>query len=98
MENVMDPATEPPYYSPAVKRVMIRYMPGCAHPDDVPDDEPLAAIGIDSLRSIDLLLDLESTFGITFPDEVITADNFSTAARIATTIANVFTAVRPEES
>jgi acyl carrier protein len=65
-----------------VKRVIARYLPDGAEPRSIPDEEPLASLGIDSMRTTDLLLKLESTFGITFPDEVITVEDFRTTANI----------------
>jgi acyl carrier protein len=41
-------------------------------------DTDLRDLGLDSMVAIDLLLDLEESFGITFPDEAIRADTFRT--------------------
>jgi acyl carrier protein len=39
----------------------------------------LEELGLDSLRAIDLLLDLEDTFNITFPDLMLSEEVFRTA-------------------
>ncbi|MDP9178430.1 MAG: phosphopantetheine-binding protein [Gemmatimonadota bacterium] len=39
-------------------------------------------MGLDSLNSINLLLDLEATFGISFPDEMLTPEILRTARKI----------------
>ena len=83
---IMNPGVEDSELTRRVKRVIARYLPHGEDPCDIPDQEALAVLGIDSMRSIDLLLQLESTFGVTFPDESITAENFSTAANIARTL------------
>lgn len=47
-----------------------------------PMDAALDELGLDSLSAINLLLDLEETFNIVFPDTLLTADTFKTAARL----------------
>ena len=39
-------------------------------------DQDLRDVGLDSMVAIDLLLDLEERFQITFPDELIRAETF----------------------
>jgi acyl carrier protein len=41
-------------------------------------DSNLQALGLDSMTAIELLLDLEQTFGIVLPDELLTAETFQT--------------------
>jgi acyl carrier protein len=72
-----------------VKCVIARHCRAGIDPSEIPDQEPLTAWGVDSMRSINLLLDLESAFAITFPDDLITAENFSTAGNIVRTVARV---------
>ncbi len=45
-------------------------------------DADLARLGLDSMTSIDLLMDIEREFGIVIQDEQITTDFFSTPATI----------------
>lgn len=39
-------------------------------------------LGLDSMGTIQLLLELEETFEVTFPDEVLTAETFATAGSL----------------
>jgi acyl carrier protein len=48
----------------------------------IPLDEDLTGMGLDSLKSVSLLLELENSFGFVFPDELMTAENFRTARNI----------------
>lgn len=42
----------------------------------------LKDLGLDSLASIELLLDLEEHYEIAFPDELLTEETFSTASTL----------------
>lgn len=45
-------------------------------------EQPLGEVGLDSMASIDLLLDLEDTFGIQIPDEELTENTFANLVEI----------------
>lgn len=47
-----------------------------------PVDENLNQLGLDSMSAVDLLLDLEESFGILFPDDLLTAETFQTASTL----------------
>lgn len=47
-----------------------------------PDDN-LGEAGLDSMASIDLLLDLEEAFDVTIDDDLLTENSFSTIREIA---------------
>lgn len=49
-------------------------------PADQPLDpaDSLQELGMDSMGTIQLLLELEETFSVTFPDEALTAETFAT--------------------
>ena len=49
---------------------------------DLAIDSSLQALGLDSMTAIELLLDLEQTFGIILPDELLTAETFRTPATL----------------
>jgi acyl carrier protein len=55
--------------------------------------EPLAPLqdlgeaGLDSMASIDLLLDLEKTFGVSIPDDDLTENSFATLEEIGRLVA-----------
>ncbi|MGV3662323.1 MAG: phosphopantetheine-binding protein [Prosthecobacter sp.] len=46
--------------------------------EPVPMDEDLGRLGLDSMASIDLLMEIESQMGLQIPDEMMTTDTFST--------------------
>jgi acyl carrier protein len=52
-------------------------------------DASLRDLGLNSLAAIDLMLDLEQTFAIVFPDEELTEQTFRTAGGIAAAVARV---------
>ncbi|MEU0486523.1 phosphopantetheine-binding protein [Streptosporangium sp. NPDC006013] len=43
-----------------------------------PVDATLVSLGLDSLRAVNLVLDLEETFNIEFPDSMLTGSTFGT--------------------
>lgn len=69
-----------------IKVVVARNLVEPVPPEQIGDDQPLDALGLDSLSSINLLLDLESTFGIAFPDEMLSPETLRTAGRIKAAI------------
>jgi acyl carrier protein len=44
---------------------------------ELSDDARLGSLGLDSLASIQLLVELEEAYAVSFPDERLTADTFS---------------------
>lgn len=55
------------------------HLPSVASADQIPMDTPLRELGLNSLRAVDLLLDLEDHFDVAFPDEALTDENFANA-------------------
>ena len=47
----------------------------------------LENLGVDSMKAIDLLLDIEEQLAIAIPDDQITRENFATGERIVALIA-----------
>jgi acyl carrier protein len=47
--------------------------------DELDLDRDLRSLGLDSMASISLLLDIEEAFDITMPDEYLVEETFSTA-------------------
>jgi acyl carrier protein len=62
--------------------------------DPLPPDASLRDLGLNSLAAIDLLLDLEQTFGVVFPNELLTEETFRTASSIASAVVRL---TRPAE-
>ena len=90
----MNPSTGAHELGRQVKTVIARHLAAQPAPGDIPDDAPLADLGLDSMRSINLLLELESAFGVTFPDELLSPATFRTAAAVQSAIARL----RPGEA
>jgi len=60
------------------------------HPHIVIDREAdLGTLGIDSISAIHLLLDLEESFGVSFPGELLTPELFSTVAYLEEQLASL---------
>lgn len=54
-------------------------------PDDLPDDEPLFAggLGLDSIDALEIVVMLESEFGIKVKNEASARDSFQSVASLA---------------
>ena len=52
----------------------------------VPKDEDLGKLGLDSMASIDLLMEIEHQLGVQIPDEMMTVDTFSTGNHLLAVI------------
>lgn len=48
---------------------------------------PLADLGLDSLSTVGLLVDVEDAFGVQLPDDALTPDTFATAASLWSVVA-----------
>ena len=71
-----------------IVRSHLRYLP--PH-QELRGEVSLRRLGLDSMESVSLLLDLEEAFGVTLPDDSLTAETFATAG-------NLFAAVRHARS
>ena len=49
-------------------------------------DSSLEVLGLDSMTAVELLLDLEQTFGVILPDALLTAETFRTPATLEVAI------------
>lgn len=65
-----------------LENVLRMHLPGLEGDAALPADVPLAEIGLDSLRAVSLVLDLEDTFSVEFPDEMLTETTFRTASAL----------------
>lgn len=69
-----------------------------AHLRYLPDDEPLdrtarlSDMGLDSISAVDLMVDLERTFDVRFPDDMLTPATFRTATAVHDAIRSLTTA------
>jgi len=53
-----------------------------AKPSGINYDVDLVQLGLDSMTAVAVLLDIEKTFGIRFPDDMIVEGTFRTAGRL----------------
>jgi acyl carrier protein len=58
--------------------------------------DDLKDLGLDSMETIQLLLDLESFYGLTFPDELLTADTFTSVGGLWAAVSPLIDADRAE--
>lgn len=61
----------------------------------VTEDSRLRDLGLDSMRSVDLLFEIEDLFEITLPDEDLTGDTFETAGSLWRAVSNVISPEKP---
>ena len=54
--------------------------------DAIPVDEELMSLGLDSSSALALLIDLEKSFEVTFPDEVLNSDMLQTVGKLETVL------------
>jgi acyl carrier protein len=53
-----------------------------AKTDSINYEVELAQLGLDSMTAVAVLLDMEKTFGIKFPDDMLVEGTFRTAGRL----------------
>jgi acyl carrier protein len=61
---------------------MVRQILGSELAGALPVDHPLSDLGMNSLKMIDLMLGVESEFGIAIPQQDITPENFLSIATV----------------
>jgi acyl carrier protein len=71
---------------PKLREVIRRHLSYLRVDEDLPDDAVLKDLGLDSMRAVDLMFDLEEAFGITMPDEALMPETFGTPATIAAAV------------
>lgn len=62
--------------------VLSRHIKSTEEPQHIPLDKPLDELGLDSMRAVNLLLDLEDSFEISFPGSLLSEETFRTAANL----------------
>jgi acyl carrier protein len=53
-----------------------------AKPNDISYDVELVQLGLDSMTAVAVLLDMEKTFKVKFPDEMLVEGTFRTAGKL----------------
>jgi acyl carrier protein len=51
----------------------------------IPPSEALGTLGLDSMAAVNLLLDIETAFGVQIPDDLLRAETFETLASLEAT-------------
>lgn len=64
-------------WSAAFNHILVRHMPLVE--GDVPPDAVLADLGLDSLGTVSLVMELEDSLDISIPDELLVGETFHTA-------------------
>jgi len=62
--------------------VLRRYLKQVKSDQPIDPDTLLTKLGLDSMTSINLMLDLETSFNVMIPDEMLTAEVFATASSL----------------
>ncbi|MEU3251193.1 phosphopantetheine-binding protein [Streptomyces sp. NPDC006997] len=60
---------------------LLRHLPYAEASELAPTDD-LAALGLDSMGVVQLLAELEDTFGVELPDEALTEETFATVGSL----------------
>ncbi|MEU4923461.1 phosphopantetheine-binding protein [Streptomyces parvus] len=65
-------------WSDEFETVLRTHLPLLAQEEEVDPDAALARLGLDSLGTVGLLVELEETFAIVIPDESLNPETFAT--------------------
>lgn len=63
------------------RRALLAHLPYAEGEDLAPTDD-LSALGLNSMGLVHLLTDIEETFGLDLPDELITEETFETVGSL----------------
>ena len=72
----------PPDIGAQVRQVLRRHLPLLPKDQEIKSDAELDKLGLDSVAVMNLIVDLEQTFGIVMPDELLQMETFQTQATI----------------
>ncbi|MDI5964562.1 phosphopantetheine-binding protein [Streptomyces sp. SL13] len=65
----------------AFRKILLTHLP-YADSDEFSAGDDLTALGLNSMGIVSLLTDLEDTFGLELPDELITEETFGTVGSL----------------
>jgi acyl carrier protein len=74
-------------FAKSFHEVMLRHLPSSV--TEFPEDCDLMRLGLDSMSGVALLLDLEETFGISFPMTMISVELYSSAVALRSVVAQL---------
>ena len=66
-----------------------RHLRSFENSDGILPSMELVELGLDSMAAINLLLEVEDTFGVVFPDDLLNSATFSTGASLRDAIASL---------
>ena len=68
--------------APELDQVLGRILGTAWSPARAEAGEPLGSLGVTSVMMVELVLELEATYGVAIPDELLVAENFATVASV----------------
>lgn len=68
--------------APELNEVLGRVLGAAWSPTLVEAGQTLTSMGVDSVRMVELVLELEAVYGVEIPDTCLVAENFSTVASV----------------
>lgn len=69
-----------------LKELVVEHVKTLESVDQVANDSDLGELGLDSFSGLNLLLDMEDRFEVSFPEEYLTAEVFSSPMTLAAAI------------
>jgi acyl carrier protein len=75
----------------ALTVILAKHLPARAGTFGVPFDRDLFQLGLDSLSAVRVVLELEETFDVTFPETMINVDLFASAATLERAVSALVT-------
>ncbi len=72
-----------------LKVCMVEHLKFVQSVENINDDAELTRLGLDSMAAINLMIDIEDEFGITFPDALLTPETFRTSMTLSSAIEEI---------
>jgi acyl carrier protein len=72
-----------------LEKVIRRYVKNLPADQELAPDASLKELGLDSMKAVELLFDLEDELGIALPDDAMTRDTFATPASLKEVVRTV---------
>ena len=76
-------------FSEKFERLLRRHLRLVAADEPIPLEASLVSVGLDSIGTINLLLDIEDAFGVSLPSALLTPETFSTRATLESVVATL---------
>lgn len=74
-----------------LKELVVEHIAALDSVDQVDEQSDLAALGLDSMSALNLLMDMEDEFNVEFPEEYLTAEVFQSPATLAAVVSALTT-------